>query len=98
MAIGTDKRRHNFSFFTRASVKKLSSILKLSRKLLGTSQDVQIVDDSAAAQIEEILAHAPVARASALPVPHMGEGMLNRHPFAQFGSSRRASADGGAIR
>ena len=68
---------------TRASVKKLSCGLKLSREGLGTSQNVEIVDDCAAAQIEEILAHAPIASTSALPVPNMGEGMLNRHPFAQ---------------
>jgi hypothetical protein len=40
----------------RAPVKESSSVLKLNRKLLGTSENVQIVDDRAAAQIEEILA------------------------------------------
>ena len=41
----------------RTSVKKSSSGLKLSLKLLGTSQDVQVVDDSTPSQIKEILAH-----------------------------------------
>ena len=50
---------------------------------------MQIVDDRTAAQIEEILAHAPIARPSSLPPAHMGQGMLNRHPFTKLGSSLR---------
>ena len=73
----------------RASVKKSSSILKLRRKLLRTSQDVQIMDDRATAQIEEILAHPTIACASSLPVADMGERMLYSHPFAQFVTSLR---------
>jgi hypothetical protein len=65
----------------RASVKKSSSVLKLSRKLLRASQDMQIVDDRAAPQIEEILAFPSIARPSALPVANMGKGMLNCWSF-----------------
>jgi len=54
---------------------------------LGTDQDVQIVDDSTAAQIEEILPQPSIARASSLPSTNMSEGMLDRYSFAQFGSS-----------
>jgi hypothetical protein len=45
---------------------------------------VQIVDDSAAAEIEEILPQPAIACASSLPLTNMCEGMLNGHPFAQF--------------
>jgi hypothetical protein len=51
------------------------------------SQDMQIVDDGASTQIEEIFAHALIASTSALPPANMGKGMLNCHPFTQFGSS-----------
>ena len=71
----------------RASVKKSSSTLKLSLKRLGTSQDVQIVDDGTAAQIKEILAEPAVAGTSTLPLTNMGQRMLHGHPFAQFGPS-----------
>jgi hypothetical protein len=37
-------------------VKKSRSVLKLYGKLLGTSQDMQVADDSAAAQTEEVFA------------------------------------------
>jgi hypothetical protein len=75
--------------FTRASVKKLSGALKLSRKQLGTSQDVQIVDHGTATHIEEILAQTAIASAPPLPVTDVGQGMLNRHPLAQFAASVR---------
>jgi predicted transcriptional regulator len=74
---------------TRASVKKSSSVLKLSRKLLGTSQDMQIVDDGTTAQIEEILAQPTIACASSLPVAYMSQCMLNGDSFAQLGPSLR---------
>jgi hypothetical protein len=61
-------------------------VLKISLKRLGTSQDVQIVNDGAPAQIEEILAHSQIPCTVSLPLPHMGKGMLNRDPLAQFGS------------
>lgn len=48
---------------------------------------MQIVNDSATVQVEEILAHAPIAGTSALPSTNMGQGMLHGNPFAQFGSS-----------
>jgi len=38
---------------------------------------MQIVDDSAAAQIEEILTESTIASSSALPPANMGKGMLN---------------------
>jgi hypothetical protein len=52
--------------------------------------DVQIVDDGATAQIEEILAHPSIACTSALPPPDMGECMLTGDPFAQFGPPLRS--------
>ncbi len=75
--------------YTRASVKKSSRGLKFSRKVLGTGQDVQIMDHSTAAQIEEILAQAAIAGASPLPPTNMSKRMLNGDPFAQFGTSFR---------
>ena len=45
---------------------------------------MQIVDDRATAQIEEILAQAAIACAWALPPTHMCKRMLNGHPLAQF--------------
>ena len=74
---------------SREPVKKSSCILKLSRKLLRASQDVQIVDDGTAAQIEEILARSVISSASALPPTNMGKCMFNRYAFAQFDPSRR---------
>jgi hypothetical protein len=50
---------------------------------------MQIVDDRAAAQIEEVLAHASIASTSALPPTNMSQGMLNCHPFAQLCTSLR---------
>jgi hypothetical protein len=73
----------------RVVVKKSSSVLKLNLKLLGTSQDMEIVDDRAPAQIEEILAQSPIACAPSLPVTEVSQGMLHRDPFAQFGASLR---------
>ena len=51
---------------------------------------MQIVDDSAAAQIEEILAQPPIACASSLPPTNMGESMFNRDSLAQLGPSLRS--------
>jgi hypothetical protein len=45
---------------------------------------MQIVDHSAAAQIEEVLAQSAIPSSSSLPSAYMGEGMLNSHAFAQF--------------
>ena len=47
-------------------------------KGLGTGQDVQIVNDSAVAQIEEILAESSIPCASSLPVTNMCKSVLNR--------------------
>ena len=71
----------------REPVKKLSSVLKLSQEMLRARQNMEIVDDGAATQIEEILAQATIAGASSLPPANMGEGVFDSHPFAQFGSS-----------
>src|SRR6266566_7045705 len=79
----------NIPVTSRGSVKKSSGVLKLNLKLLGTSQDMEIVDDRAAAQIEEILAQSAIACAPSLPVTDVSEGMLNGDPFAQFGASLR---------
>jgi hypothetical protein len=48
---------------------------------------MQIVNHSAAAQIEEIFAHAAIPSTSSLPLTNMYESMLNLYPFAQPGSS-----------
>lgn len=48
---------------------------------------MQIVDDGAAAEIEEMLAQSPITCASSLPVTNMCEGVLIVHAPAQFGSS-----------
>ena len=50
---------------------------------------MQVVDDSATAQIEEVLAYTSIASTSALPSTYMGKGMLNGHPFAQLGTPLR---------
>ena len=71
----------------RVPVKKSSRSLKVSRKRLGTGEDVQIVDHSTAPQVEEILAQSAIACASPLPSTHMGQGMFDSYPFAQFGPS-----------
>src|SRR6266567_479398 len=44
---------------------------------------MQIVDDSASAQVEEIFAGATVARSPSLPPANMGQGMLHSYPFTQ---------------
>jgi hypothetical protein len=50
---------------------------------------MQIVDNGAPAQIEEILAHSTIPSTSPLPPTHTSQSMLDGHPFAQFGSSLR---------
>jgi len=47
------------------------------------------VDDGDAAQVEQVLAGAEVAGAAALPVPDVGEGVLDLDAFAQFLASLR---------
>jgi hypothetical protein len=51
---------------------------------------MQIVDDSATAQIEEILAQAAIAGASSLPSTDVRQGMLNGYPLAQFAAPLRS--------
>ena len=48
---------------------------------------MQIVDDGATVQVEEILAQAATACPSSLLVTNRGEGMLNRHPLVQLAAS-----------
>jgi hypothetical protein len=50
---------------------------------------MQIVDDRAPAQIEEIFAHASIACAPSLPSTDMCKRMLNGDPFAQLSPSFR---------
>jgi hypothetical protein len=69
---------------SRASVKKSSGILKISLERLGTSQDVEIVEDSTSAQIKEIFAQPSIPGTSPLPSTDMRECMLNRHSLTQF--------------
>jgi hypothetical protein len=54
---------------------------------MGTSQNMQIVDDGTPRQIEVILAHAAIARQSSLPPANTSQSMLYSSPFAQFGPS-----------
>ncbi len=48
-------------------------------------EDVEILDDRRATQVEEVLAAAAVAGTAALPVADVGEGVLDRDAFAQLG-------------
>jgi hypothetical protein len=50
---------------------------------------MEVVNDSAATQIEQIFAHALIAGASALPSSNMGQGMFHGHPLTQPGGSLR---------
>lgn len=50
-------------------------------------QDMQIVDDGIPAQVEEILAHSPIAGTSPLPPTNMGQRMLNGYLLTEFGST-----------
>ena len=60
--------------FTRASVEKSSSLLKISLRGLTTSQNMQIVDDGAPTQIKEVFTQSTIACASSLPLTNMGKG------------------------
>jgi hypothetical protein len=51
--------------------------------------DVEVVDDGDAAQVEQVLAGAEVAGAPALPVSDVGQGVLDLDAFAQLGASFR---------
>ena len=46
---------------------------------------MQIVDDSAPTEIEEILAQPAIASASPLPPTNMSKRMLNGHTLTQLG-------------
>jgi hypothetical protein len=59
---------------------------------------MQIVDDGAAAKIEEILAYVAIAGTSALPSPNMGQNMFHRHSFTQLGHALAGFVDASAIR
>src|SRR5690242_11153199 len=54
---------------------------------MGTSQNMQIVDDGAAAEIKKILPCATITSPPSLPPANMGQGMLNRHPFSKESAS-----------
>ena len=51
--------------------------------------DVEVVDDGDAAQVEQVLAGAQVAGAASLPVADVGERMLDEHALAQLGAAGR---------
>lgn len=51
---------------------------------------MQIVDNGAPTQIEEIFAQPAIAGASALPLTHMSQRMLNCHPLTKLISSLRS--------
>lgn len=68
----------------REPVKKSSYLLKATSKRLRTGEEVEIVNHGTPPQIEEILADAPIAGASALPSANLCECMLHRDPFAQL--------------
>jgi hypothetical protein len=42
---------------------------------------MQIVDDGAAPQVEQVLPDAAIASAPPLPVSNVGQGMLDGDPF-----------------
>lgn len=50
---------------------------------------MQVVDDGAVTQIEEVLAAAAVASARSLPAADVGEGMFQPDPLPQLGSALR---------
>ena len=50
-----------------------------------TGDDVQVVDDRAAAKVEQVLALAEVAGAAALPVAELGQGVFDRDALAELG-------------
>ncbi len=47
------------------------------------------MDDSAPAQIEEVLAHTSIAGAPPLPSTNMGKSMFNGYPLTQLNSPLR---------
>ena len=61
--------------------------MKIGLKQLETGQDMEIVDNRASAQIEEILPYTSVAGASPLPSTNMGQRVFDSNPFTQIGSS-----------
>jgi hypothetical protein len=75
---------------SREPVKKSHSLLKLSLNQLGTSQNMQIVDNGAPAQIKKVLAASSITRLSSLPPANMGKGMLNCHTFNFVNASLRS--------
>lgn len=48
---------------------------------------MQVVDNSATAQIEEVLAHSSITGASSLPLTDVSQGLLDSHSFAQLSTS-----------
>ena len=51
--------------------------------------DVEVVDCGGAAQVEQVLAGAAVAGTAALPMPDVGEGVLDLGAFAESGAPGR---------
>jgi hypothetical protein len=45
---------------------------------------MQIVDDSASAQIEEVFVYTSIAGTAPLPLPYMSQSVLDGYPFAQL--------------
>ena len=45
---------------------------------------MEVVDNGDTAQVEQVLAGAAVAGAAALPVPDVGQGVLDLDAFTQF--------------
>jgi hypothetical protein len=70
--------------FPSIPVKKPSRIVKIMLERLGMNQDVEMVNDSASAEIEEMFAQSLVPGMSSLPLTAMREWMLNHDPLAQF--------------
>jgi hypothetical protein len=84
--ISRENGKHSFGAKKGSIVLEISKTYGLKdRKLLGASKDMQIVDHSATAQIEEILTHSQITCMVSLPLTHMGQRMLNRDAFAQLG-------------
>src|SRR6187401_2729062 len=52
-------------------------------------EDVEVVDDGAASEVEEVLAGAAIAGAAPLPATDVSEGVLDGDPFAELGAAGR---------
>ncbi len=52
-----------------------------------SGDNVEVADDGAAAEVEEVRARSTVASAPALPVADVGERVIDLHSLSQLGAS-----------